>query len=259
MLNPSPWLVKLGGGAEAALNLFAFPYSGGSAASYARWRNWLPKGLALYGVQLPGRGRRMEAPLVSDMDQLVALLLPELLPRLRQAYLLYGHSNGALMAFAVLNRLLQAGARPPEAVILSGKRSPTVPRAAERLGGLSDRDLLQKLKDLNGTPPALLANPAVMRMFFPAIRADFAIGDSHVLRAVHPALRGVPALILAGADDHIAVEDVFAWTELFADARTMTLAGDHFFIHGNPAFAQALREFCQQVCATQPSLETAEP
>ncbi len=257
MMKPSPWLVKLGGAADASLNLFAFPYSGGSAASYTRWRNWLPKEIALYGVQLPGRGQRRETPLVSDMDELVALLLPELLPRLEQPYLLYGHSNGALMAFAVLNRLLQAGARPPEAVILSGKRSPTVPRAGERMGALSDRELLQKLKDLNGTPPAVLEDPAIMQMFLPAIRADLEIGDSHVLRAVHPALRGVPALILAGAGDHIAAEDVFAWTDLFADGRTMALAGDHFFIHSNPAFGQVLQEFCQQVCATQPSLETA--
>ena len=224
MLNPSPWLVKLGGGAEGGPRLFAFPYSGGSAASYARWRNWLPKEISLYGVQLPGRGQRMEAPLVSDMDELVALLLPELLPQLQQPYLLYGHSNGALMAFAVLNRLLRAGARAPEAVILSGMRSPTVPHVAERVGALSDRDLLQKLKDLNGTPPALLADPAVMRMFFPALRADFAIGDSHKLRAVHPALRGVPALILAGTHDHIATEDVFAWTDLFADGRTLAVS-----------------------------------
>lgn len=251
MLTPSPWLVKLGAGAEGGPTLFAFPYSGGSAASYARWRNWLPKEIALYGVQLPGRGQRMATPLVSDMDELVARLLPELLPRLEQPYLFYGHSNGALMAFAVLNRLLLAGARAPEAVILSGMRSPTVPHVPERLGSLSDPDLLLKLKELNGTPSTLLSDPAFTRLFFPAIRADFDLGDSHALRAVHPALRGVPALILAGTDDHIATEDVFAWTDLFADGRTLALEGDHFFIDSNPAFAQVVKAFCQQVCATR--------
>ncbi|NMM29052.1 MAG: thioesterase [Glaciimonas sp.] len=257
-MEPSPWFVKLGDSDSAGLKLFVFPYSGGSAVSYARWRKWLPAEMELHGVQLPGRGQRMAAPLVSDMDQLIAQLLPDLLPRLDQPYLLYGHSNGALMAFAVLNRLLQEGVRRPEAVILSGSRSPTVPWATEHLSALSDEQLLQKLKDLNGTPPALLEDMAIMRMFFPAIRADFAIGESHVLRTVHPALRSIPALILAGEDDHIAMKDVFSWTDLFADGRTMSLSGDHFFIHSNPAFAHALREFCQLACAAQSSLVPAE-
>jgi surfactin synthase thioesterase subunit len=90
-----------------------------------------------------------------------------------------------------------------------------------------------------------------MRIFLPAIRADLAIGDSYILRAVHPALREVPALILAGAQDPIAIEEVFAWTDLFAAGRTMTLGGDHFFIHSNPAFAQVLKELCQQLCTAR--------
>jgi surfactin synthase thioesterase subunit len=71
-----------------------------------------------------------------------------------------------------------------------------------------------------------------------------------VPHAVHPALRSVPALILAGTDDHIAMENVFAWTDLLADGRTLALTGDHFFTHSNPAFAQVLKTFCREMCAT---------
>lgn len=250
-MDTSPWLVKLAGG-DADVNLFAFPYSGGSAASYARWRRWLPPEMALYGVQLPGRGRRMAAPLIADMDTLLQQLVPEMLPHLTLPYVLYGHSNGALMAFAVLNRLLQLGAPAPQAIVLSGKRSPTVAWPPEHLSSMSDDELLQKLRDLNGTPAALLEDAAVMRMFFPAIRADFGIGESHRLRAVDPALRGVPALVLAGRDDDIAVSDVFAWSDLFADTTTLALEGDHFFIHSNPAFEQALGQWCRRFCAALP-------
>jgi medium-chain acyl-[acyl-carrier-protein] hydrolase len=122
-MDRSPWPIKLTGG--VGVNLFDFPYSGGNAASYTHWRHWLPTDAALlYGVQLPGRGQRMTALLIADTDELLKQLVPELPPRLTLPYVLYGHITGALMAFAVLNRLLQLGTPAPEAIILSGKRSP---------------------------------------------------------------------------------------------------------------------------------------
>ena len=145
-MKPSPWLIRFGGASNACLRLFAFPFSGGSAASYAPWREWLSPEIELYCVQLPGRGARMAEPLIRDMNDLQAQLLPELLPLLDKPYLLYGHSNGALMAFATANHLLQLGVKPPRAIALSAKGSPTVKRPRERVSELPDDRFLEKLK-----------------------------------------------------------------------------------------------------------------
>jgi surfactin synthase thioesterase subunit len=48
------------------LRLFCLPYSGASAMVYVRWRRALPDWLRC-PLELPGRGRRMDEPLQSDI------------------------------------------------------------------------------------------------------------------------------------------------------------------------------------------------
>lgn len=203
----------------------------------------MPANIELLGVQLPGRAMRMSEPLVSNIDTLIDELVPHMLPLLHQPYQLFGHSNGALMAFALANRLARLGARMPEAIILSAKRSPTVDFAAERLSTLSEEDFLKKLKELDGTPAELLDNIDFMRFFSPVIRADFALGESFRLGMVHPTLAAVPTMLLAGEDDGMPVADVFAWKDIFLQSRTAILKGGHFFINTDPLFPKTLIDF----------------
>lgn len=243
-MQRSPWFVPLAGSPAAPLRLFAFPYSGGSAHSYQHWRNWMSPQIELLGVQLPGRGMRMGEPLMFSMEGVVAQLAAEIVPLLDKPYQLYGHSNGALMAFAVLNRLLEAGARAPEAIILSAKRAPTVVHHGEKYSTLSEERFLQKLRELDGTPQELLDHPEMMRLFGPVIRADFALGDTFELGPVHPGVAAVPALVFAGRGDAMPVQDVFAWAELFPRSSLVTLNGGHFCINSDPLFAPTLVDFC---------------
>ncbi|MEH6421457.1 thioesterase II family protein [Pseudomonas sp. CGJS7] len=253
-MKPSPWLIRSSKSDDADTRLFAFPFSGGSATSYASWRGWLNPRIDLFCVQPPGRGVRMAEPPIRDIEQLLTQLVPDLLPLLDRPYLLYGHSNGALMAFAVANRLLQLGAPAPRAIALSAKCSPTVNKPRERVSELPDDRFIAKLSSLNGTPRELLNNPEIMQLFFPALRADFAVGENFRLPAVHPQLARIPALIVAGEHDETLVADVFAWGELFQDSRQVAMAGGHFFINTNPAFVRTLHAFLQAHCLPEAEL-----
>lgn len=248
-MKPSPWLIRFSNSCNARLRLFAFPFSGGSATSYESWREWLNPEIELYGVQLPGRGARMAEPLIRNMDDLFAQLLPDLLSLLDKPYLLYGHSNGALMAFDAANRLLQLGLKPPSAIALSAKCSPLVDCARERVSELPDDLFLEKLKSLNGTPSELLNDPEIMQLFFPALRADFALGENYCMPSVHSDLAHIPALLLAGEHDETQIADVFAWSDLFNKSQNVAMAGGHFFINTNPAFACTLGAFLNAHCA----------
>jgi surfactin synthase thioesterase subunit len=242
-MKKSPWFVPLSGDSSAALRLFAFPFAGGSAAAYAPWRSWMPDHVELIGVQLPGRAMRMREAPIDDMDTLVSALLPHLRPMLDKPYQLYGHSNGALMAFAVLNSLLKLGAPAPQAIILSAKASPTVPYRHEPLSTLSEPRFLEKLKELDGTPQELLDNLELMRLLSPMIRADFKLGESFVVPALPGSLAAIPALIIAGQDDAMPVADVFAWATLFPNSHQVMLSGGHFCINTDPLFPHVLVDF----------------
>jgi medium-chain acyl-[acyl-carrier-protein] hydrolase len=239
------WLVQLAGDDRRA-RVFAFPFSGGSANSYAHWRNWWGRDSALWAIEAPGRAARMAEPPIPSMDEIVRRLVPDLLPLLDRPYVLFGHSNGALMAFAVANRLLELGAAPPEGIILSGKRSPSRDTVRERVSTLPDDEFLSRLRALNGTPRELLDNPDIMRLFFPAIRADFATGETFTPGPIHPELAAVPALVLAGTNDPAGIAEVFAWTDIFPAARTCLLEGGHFFINTDPSFPAVVQDFCSE-------------
>lgn len=244
--------MNLAGGNDLRARAFAFPFSGGSASSYAHWRHWWMRDVALWAIETPGRAARMAEPPIADMDEIVARLAPEMMPLLDKPYLMFGHSNGALMAFATANRLLELGAPAPAGIVLSGKRSPSRNTERERVSALPDDEFLDRLRALNGTPGELLDNPDIMRLFFPAIRADFATGETYQLGNIHPGLAAVPALVLAGANDTAGVAQVFAWTDLFPSARTCLLDGDHFFINTDPAFPGMIRAFCSAALGPSP-------
>jgi thioesterase superfamily protein len=48
-------------------------------------------------VQLPGRANRLHEPLIFTMNDLTDILLPHLSSQRHKPYVLFGHSNGALV------------------------------------------------------------------------------------------------------------------------------------------------------------------
>lgn len=50
---------------------------------------------------------------------------------------------------------------------------------SQRRSELSDEDFLQWLTAIGGTPPELLANPEVVRLFLPALKADLRVVESY--------------------------------------------------------------------------------
>lgn len=189
---------------------------------------------------------RLGEPLVSDIEALVDAMLPHLVPLLDRPYALFGHSNGALTAFSVLDRLIGAKERRAEAIILSAKAFPAPDRPREAVSQLPDDQFLAKLKSLGGTTPTLLEHPE-FKLFMPAIRTDIALGENYVLPPPRPGICDVTALLVAGQDDEIAPEEVFAWKKIFSRAECATLIGGHFFIDTNPQFPQLFRHFCGSV------------
>jgi medium-chain acyl-[acyl-carrier-protein] hydrolase len=185
----------------------------------------------------------------------VSALLPHLRPALDKPYQFFGHSNGALMAFAVLNSLLKLGAPAPQAIVLSAKAAPTVPPRHEPVSALPEPQFLEKLKELDGTPQELLDDLELMRFLSPMIRADFRLGETFAMPAPDPGLAAIPALILAGRDDAMPPEDVFAWRSLFPHSRQATLAGGHFCINTDPEFPRVLVDFLD--AAAQRALPSA--
>lgn len=201
------------------------------------WRARLPPALAAWvvGLELPGRGRRFGEPFAVSLPALARDLAATIGAMGDEAVLLQGHSMGALLAYEVA-RVLVAQGRAVRGLLLSGRAAPHWPVEGPPLPRhlLSDAGLVQELKRLGGTPPEVLAEPDLLALLLPLLRADFHLVESYVWEP-GPALP-VAATVLGGADDRATPpEALAAWGEVLAGPVAVEVwPGGHFFLNEAP-------------------------
>lgn len=201
---------------------------------YARWRRLLPSWIEVRPVEWPGRGARMDEPLMTDPRALAAQLAGELGPQLDGPYALFGHSLGALIAFELAHGLLDRGASVPAVLFASGAEAPAVRDGSKWHEPLSDEALMRELRDLQGTPEEVLSNAELMRSALPVLRADFLMCGAYVCRPRRPL--PCPVHVFAGTDDVTSRDALEAWrNETSASFTLDMLPGHHFFIHTQQA------------------------
>lgn len=228
---------------HAPVRLLCFPFAGGGASAYARWQRELDArgaSVDVLPVRLPGREGRSGEPRFTELAPLVVELDEELDEVLASPHLLYGHSMGALVAYALMRRRQERDAPLPRAALLAAYRAPHLPpprldsdtgagAGADGSCAASDFDLARALVALGGLPEALLGHPEWLRALLPVVRDDLALCAS-----AGPAggpLR-VPLHLFAGADDSLVrTSEVTAWRRYAArGCEVRVLPGGHFFL-----------------------------
>ena len=91
-----------------------------------------------------------------------------------------------------------------------------------------------ELRNLNGTPKAVLENKELMELCLPLLRADFQIAETY--RYTGEITFDCPVTILGGEQDNkISHDQLQSWQKFFTSpADIQVLPGDHFFIDSHP-------------------------
>lgn len=223
------WISRPAPPPHARLRLFCFPYAGGTAADFRAWPSRLPTGVDVVAIQLPGRANRVREPRFMSLTPLVEVLQEVLRPHLRPPFAFFGHSMGALIAYALARRLHAADGSRPVRLYVSGHRAPHLPSRDPPVHSLPDREFLDELRQLNGTPEEILRDAELRELMLPLLRADFAIAETYVHVPGEPL--DCPVLALGGRDDPLVSEpEVRAWRETTTGPfRHRMIPGDHFF------------------------------
>ncbi len=227
------WLCYFKRNPKASLRLFCFPYAGGTAMVYRSWAQKLPAIVEVVAVQLPGRGSRtLEQPL-SKPAELVEQLGSALAGSLNEPFAFFGHSMGALLAFELARLLRREGRALPRQLFISGRSAPQLSPVRGPLYNLSTDELLQELKQLEGTPREVLDHPELMELMLPILRADFSICDTYEYTEEAPL--ACPISAFGGFQDvDVPRENLEAWREQTSSSFTLRmLPGNHFFLHSN--------------------------
>jgi medium-chain acyl-[acyl-carrier-protein] hydrolase len=231
----SPWLVWPRPNPDAQLRLFCFPYAGGSANIYRNWPAKLQTDLEIIPIELPGRGSRINEEPLNRLAPLVEAAAQAIVPHLNKPYAFFGHSMGALVSFELARYLRRHHPREPAPshLFVSGRGAPQCDNGRLMVDTLTEPELMSEVQRLNGTPPEVLADPELMALVLPVVRADFAVWDHYVYEDEEPL--ACPITAYGGLRDRdMTRAQIAAWEAQTSSAfRLCMFPGDHFFIHAD--------------------------
>ncbi len=214
---------------QAELRLFCFPYAGGAASAFWNWPTDLPPEVEVCSIQLPGRESRLAEPPFLQMGALLNSLSAGMQPFLDKRFAFFGHSMGAIVGFELARRFRRRGLPGPIHVFVSGSRAAHIPEHKITYN-LPDRELLDVLRKLNGTPEELLVNPAFQRVFLPLVRADLAVDETYAYTPEDPL--PCPITAFCGLEDpEVSREESEAWKmHTSGKFSSVVFPGNHFFL-----------------------------
>lgn len=213
---------------DAPVRLIGVPYAGGGASVFRGWDTGLAD-IEVAAVRLPGRESRFTDPPHTRMEPLVAELADGIAATADRPYALFGHSMGARVAFETARRLRTLGGPQPRYLFVSGCRAPHLPLRPPT-GHLTDPQFVRELRELGGAPPQFFAEPELVALLLPMLRADFAVLESYTYTPTPPL--DLPVRAFCGdADPHISPAQADAWREHTSSRFALTtVAGGHFYL-----------------------------
>src|SRR5215470_622662 len=220
---------------EPRLRLFCLPCAGRGAALYRGWPEFSGCEMELCAMQLPGRESRLKESPFTRMSDAVERLVEALERYLDLPFALFGHSMGAILCFELARQLRSRYGVRPIHLFVSARRAPQFPDPRPPLRHLPDARFIAEIgRRYNGLPREVLANPELMELLLPMLRADVQMIETYVYEPGLPL--DCPITSLGGVEDSdLRIEDLEGWsTHTNSRFETKVFPGDHFFIQSVP-------------------------
>jgi surfactin synthase thioesterase subunit len=250
----TPWL-HTGPASPGAPRLLCVPYSAKGASLFRDWPRLLGPGAEVGSLQLPGREDRLTEKPFDRVDDLLAELVPAILPWVRTdaPFVLFGHCMGALVGSELAMALRREHQVQPDAIVLSGGIPAWQDTTPYDLSGLTDAELVRNMRQRGALSPQVLAEPALLALMLPAARADAALCED-IRRRGRPGratLDGPLTLYAARDDPRFGPEEMRGWEALTGQPATLRIFdGDHDFLDDDQeTVVDALRAILAVVAA----------
>jgi surfactin synthase thioesterase subunit len=216
----------------APARIVCFAHAGGNPRAFRSWQPQLSEDAELLAVTPPhpAAGRIALADYIAGAAQAIS---EQAAQDARPIYL-FGHSLGGLVAFEVCRRLREQV--PLAHLVVSALAAPSL-LPSERVLALAAEEgpaFLQALVFFGGMPPQLLAEPELLEVLLPGVKADFQLAAEYRYQAATPL--DLPATVVTGqADPHVGVQQVEPWRREFSEPPDFRwVPGGHFYFDSDP-------------------------
>ncbi|VXD08449.1 Surfactin synthase thioesterase subunit [Enterobacterales bacterium 8AC] len=204
-----------------------FHHAGGNAAAL----NVLEKHFSNFNVskfEMPGRGRRRQEALLTDVNQVIKDFCPQL-PR-HCPIIFMGHSLGAYIAYVMAKRYRFYDARQKSMLVVIGNE----PIHCRKFfyftesSEISKDSLLNFANHLGQLPDWLRREPILLAQFLRVLSADLQVANS-ISEEDSAALDDIPVLAFYGREDSLFPSPPERWQECTLQPfRLEGISGGHF-------------------------------
>jgi medium-chain acyl-[acyl-carrier-protein] hydrolase len=212
--------------------LFCFPYAGGSATIFHKWKQYLHPGIELAPVELAGRGKRMQEAHYRDIAEAVDDIFVRVKDRISQSpYALFGHSLGSSICYELADKIRRQGLPAPKHLFFSGWSAPHARREKEKKYHLmNDYDFRREVLELGGTPPEFFEHAELLQIFLPLLKNDFRLSETLEYSGTADPFEESITVFL-GKDDELTAEQCDGWKRYSKGLCSIHyFEGGHFFL-----------------------------
>ncbi|MFC0186373.1 Surfactin synthase thioesterase subunit [Pseudarcicella hirudinis] len=213
------------------VRLFCLPFVGGSQFSYTPFRPYMPEGIHMISLDLPGHGTLFTEKPLDCLHQIADNLFERIEKYLDEPYGIFGHSMGSMVSFLLLHRIRESGYPMPVHVFLSGRGGACIHEKERGVHELPTEELLLKLEKMSGKSQNLASSPKALCLYEKVLRADLAALDFFEYEQFAGEKLDVNATILIGTHDLYTVKEASFWQKEFRPKIDLNIfEGGHFFI-----------------------------
>lgn len=214
-----------------SLPLLVFPHAGAGASAYRTFSKVLSSRFDVIVFQYPGRQDRAAEALLDSLHAMADGAFREFVTSGQNRgvpIVAFGHSMGALIAFEFV-RLAEASGITVRQLNASSAIAPC--RVADKMPHpTDDREILDHLRALAGTDADVVADPDLMKLTLPVIKADYRAFDAYSC-ADNTTIAAPIHVLAADQDPVVTLGDLYGWGEHTDTVELTMFDGGHFYLH----------------------------
>lgn len=205
--------------------IFCFHHAGGSAFTFKQWLDF-SQTIEIVPVNIRNQESNDIELHFYDIVQKVSELIIENIGT--RPMFVYGHSLGALFAFAVTNKLEKEFGYKIKKLFVAGRHAPTEKSDSDYQCAQGQEILYQKLEQEGTIEKKILQSQMFRKFFLPNIFRDYKLNEEYVYSGE---IIDIPIVTLSGDKDGEAdIKVMKKWENVTAAGITQyEFSGNHFF------------------------------